>query len=184
MTTAARTAGAPAAVGPPAAAVGAVRAALLEHARAAGDDVVRRARQEADDLIARAQSEAQQVSDRAAVEGEADAAAALATEQARARRRARGVVLAAQAEAYATLREQVRQQVRALADDPHWPRWRAALERLARGALEADGDAVVEPLPDGVRVTSGSRSLTVTLSDLADAAVDELGADVEGLWRP
>ena len=172
------------AVGPPASAVGPVRAALLDHARAQGDGVVRRARQEADAVITRAQHEAQQLSARAAAEGEADAAAALATEQASTRRRARGVVLAAQASAYAMLREQVRQQVRALADDAQWPRRRTALERLAREALAPGGGAVVvEPLPDGVRATTGSRSITLTLADLADAAVDELGGEVERLWR-
>ncbi|KQX64535.1 hypothetical protein ASD06_10310 [Angustibacter sp. Root456] len=162
-----------------------MRAALMDHARAEGDELVRAARREADELISRADGEARALAARAAAEGQADAAAALAADQARSRRRARGVVLAAQARAYRALREQVRAEARQLADSAGWSRWCDALEILARQALQpASYDPQVERLPDGVRATSGTRSITVTLADLADAAVDELGADVEELWRP
>ncbi|MGN6612609.1 MAG: hypothetical protein ACTHLJ_12625 [Angustibacter sp.] len=162
-----------------------VREAMLAHAHAESDAVVRQARHDADELIARARAEAQELAEQAAHEGEADAAAALASEQAGARRRARGVVLGAQAQVVEALRERVRSQVAGLADDPDWPRHQDALARAAEGALAADaGDTRVERLCDGVRVTSGSRSVTLTLAALADAAVDELGTEVERLWQP
>ncbi|MGN6302192.1 MAG: hypothetical protein ACTHN8_14020 [Angustibacter sp.] len=158
---------------------------MLDHARAEGDELVRRARQEADEAISRAEAEARRMADRAAADGQAEAAAALNTEQARSRRRARGVVLAAQAKAFAALREQVRREVASLTDDPRWAQRRAAMEHLARQALGPDAaSAHADPLPDGVRVSSGSRSITLTVADLADAAVDGLGSDVESLWRP
>jgi vacuolar-type H+-ATPase subunit H len=163
--------------------LGAVREALLAQAHRRADAELAEARREADALVAQAEHEARGVVSRARSEGEADATSALAGERARARRRARAVVLASQRSAYEALRDTARAEAASLADSPQWPRLRAVLEQRARAALGAD-DAVVELVPAGVVVSSGSRRVQVTLPGLAEAAVDALGPGAEQLWAP
>jgi vacuolar-type H+-ATPase subunit H len=163
--------------------LGPVREALLAQAHHGADAELSTARHEADALVADAEREARGVVARAREEGDADAAVALAGEQARARRRARAVVLAAQRSAYDTLRESVRERAGALAEGPQWPQLRAELERRARAALDAD-DAVVQDVPAGVALTSGSRQVLITLPALAQDALDALGPEVQQLWAP
>ncbi len=168
-------------------ALGPVREALLTRAHHAADAVVGTARAEAAQVVHDAEQQATAVVERARAEGEADAATALASDRAKARRRARGVVLVAQQQAYEELRERVRERARAISGDPSWPSLRAVLESRARAALGPPGDGealTVEDVPGGVRVTAASRRATATLDALADAALGALGPEVEQLWSP
>jgi vacuolar-type H+-ATPase subunit E/Vma4 len=157
-----------------------VRAALLAHAHEDADRAVHEARVDADAALARARDEARAAVDQARAEAETDAVTALAVDQGRARRRARSLVLAAQRAAYDDLVAAARDGVRALLDDEHWPRMSDALVRRVREALGPD--AQVEPVADGVVGRAGERVLDLRLAALADAAVEALGPEVEGLW--
>lgn len=132
-----------------------VRQALL--AAAAADAARTRAAADAraDAVLARARAEADRLVAEARAQGEAGAAVVLRASRARARREARGLVLAAQRSAYDELRRQARVEARRLVGD-------------VGGPSEVRAGRHIEWSPDA----------------LADDAVDALGAELEKLWAP
>lgn len=91
--------------------------------------------------------------------------------------------LTAQREALEELRARSAAAVRALRDDPCYPRLLDRLGALARAAGGAD--LVIEEQPDGgVLAEAPGRIVDCTLTALAARAVDALGAEVERLWAP
>lgn len=157
-----------------------VRAALLAHAHEDADRAVHAARAEADAAVDRARDEARATVDRARAEAESDAVAVLAVDQGRARRRARALVLAAQRAAYDDLVAAAHVAVREPVDDEHWPEMRETLVRRVHDALGPD--AQVELVADGVVGRAGERVLDLRLAALADAQIEALGPEIEGLW--
>jgi len=160
-----------------------VRAALLARTRQECARLVAEADEEAARELAAALDRARQVREVARAEGAADAASLARVELARARREARSTLLRAQRVAHDDLRAKVRGDVAALRDDPAYPAFLERVERLARAALGPEA-VVTEDPAGGVVGQAGDRRASYTLVALADRVVDELGADLEGLWRP
>jgi vacuolar-type H+-ATPase subunit E/Vma4 len=165
-----------------AAALGPVREALLARAHAEANELVRAAQSEAEAQVARAETQARAVVDEARREGEADAAAALAAERARARRRARALVLRAQRSVYEALREASRMGALSLQDEPAWPMMRQRLVARARDLLGPEAE--IREVPGGITSRQGPRRVDLTVTSLADAHVAALGPEVEKLWLP
>jgi len=154
-----------------------LRAALIARARADADRLCADAETAGRELLAGAGEEAEALLAKARAQGETDAAAMFASEMDRARRSARGVVLAAQRAAYNELRQRALTAVRGLLSDPAR---RARLATVLRSQL--DDQAVIHEHPDGgiVAETSDGRSVDASIEKLVDNAVGEL--DLEQLW--
>lgn len=155
-----------------------LRAALLSQAQAGSDAVRADADADGELLLVAARDEADRLLSRARAQGEVEAAARQAVEQARTRRAARAVVLAAQREAYDELVRQARVAVGSLLEDPAT---RTRLEAVVRRRL-GDPDATVVPHPDGglVGETADGRRVDASVAALVDSALTEI--DVEQLW--
>jgi hypothetical protein len=138
---------------------------------------------EAEAIRRDASQQAEAVRHEARVQGEADGQGVLVAERARARRRARATVLAAQGEAYTKLRDRARLAVAALREDPGYP---ALRDRLTAEATEMVGaDASVTESPEGgVVAEAPGRRAALTLTALADRVLDLPGLDLEALWTP
>lgn len=160
-----------------------VRDALLQQARTNAAAELARADADVAACIAAARTQAEHITADAHAQGEADAATLLAADRARARRHAHTIVLRAQQAAYAQLRRRSREAARELRADPGYGDLLGRLAELVRRQLGRD--AVVREHPDGGVVGDApGRHVEITLDHLADRAVDELGADLAGLWSP
>lgn len=158
-----------------------VREELLAHARADAERVLAESDADAAATLAAARSEANAILEAARAEGESDAAVVLSAKRARLRRQARALVLVAQREAYDNLRSQVIEALSAIRDDPGYARWRDRLTEQARRVLGPE--AVVSEAPEGgVLAEANGRRVVYTLVGLADRVIEEMGAEVEGLW--
>lgn len=160
-----------------------VRAWLVASARAEAGQVRAAAAADGERLLARARAEAEAILTEAGRQGAADGAALAAAERARQRRRARGLVLKAERQAYEALQERSRAAARGLHKDPGYPALRQRLTRLALAA--AGPGAVVAEQPDGgvVAEAPGVR-VDCSLDRLAARAVEALGGEVARLWTP
>lgn len=126
--------------------------------------------------------------------GRAEAESLAATERAQARRKARGVVLRAQAEAHEELRRRVRDGVRALRTEPCYPMLLDRLADLARAVAcaetaggepgAAQAPTLEEPAGGGVVAVAPGLRIDLSAEALADRAVELLGAEVMRLWEP
>jgi vacuolar-type H+-ATPase subunit E/Vma4 len=160
-----------------------LREALLSRARADAAATLAAADTSSAEAMTEAQHEADAILAEARATGRADAAVVLAGERARAARTARGVILAAQREAYEAMRRRARDAVSGLRDDPSYPALLEALRRRAR--LELGPEAVLREHPRGGVVGEGAgRRVEYTLDDLADEVVDRLGPELDGVWAP
>ena len=160
-----------------------LRRALLADAQAGTQHILAEADARAAATVAEAERQGSALVERARSDAHAGAAIVAAKELARARRRARTLVLAARRELYDELVRQARAAAHALHDDPVYAelldRWAAA----ARAQL--GDDAVLEldpPGAGGVRATSGARSVDYTLDTLVERCLDRLGGELERLW--
>ncbi|WP_169947057.1 V-type ATP synthase subunit E family protein [Microbispora sp. H11081] len=160
-----------------------VAEALLRQARQDADAVTHAARRGAAQTIEDARRQAREIIDAAREQGEAEGKAYSAATRARSARQARRTELAARRDALEELRRRAGEAVRALRDEPGYPR---LVERLAELAREAGGDdLVVREHPGGGVVAEGpGRRVDCSLEALAGRAVDALGAEVERLWAP
>ncbi|MCH0539679.1 hypothetical protein I3F58_08880 [Streptomyces sp. MUM 203J] len=160
-----------------------VRAALLRAAHADAERRLAEAHREAATVTERAGRRAAAIRLEARRAGARDGAGRARLALARARASARARVLEARREAYEELRRLTRERVRALRQDPGYPRLTAGLTRRARGLLGPD--AAVEEAPcGGVVARSGGRWADWSLDALADRAVERLGFRVPELWEP
>jgi len=158
-----------------------VRAELLRRANAEAQQVIADAEGEAQRIVENASHTARQLVDQARAAGEAAGARVAAIEEASLRRGLRREVLAAQEEAYRVWRRRAREAVLGLRDDPDYPRWKEALSRSARATL-GDDARVVEDSAGGVLAQLGRRGLDLSLSAIADHAIDEIAPEADGLW--
>lgn len=161
-----------------AAALAPVREALLAAARADADTVDARSRADAEQVLAAAREQADRALARAHQAGEADAADAVARDEAAARHRARSVVLRARRLAYEQLRADVREAAARLRDEPDYPEIRRRLAGTARRLLgpqaqirDCDGGGVVAVLR--------GRQVDLSLRGFADRATDAVAAGLE-----
>lgn len=161
-----------------------LQAALLSAAEADARATLERAHDDAEKTVADARRQADDLRARARAEGERDAEIIRRDQSARARRRARGVVLAAQSAALAELRAAVYEQLRQAWDDPVGHD--AIRSRLVDAAQASLGAACeVAELPDGgIVATLGRARVSYRLTDLADDVIEGLGDTLDRLWSP
>lgn len=154
-----------------------LRVALIARANAEADRVRAAAEADGQRLIAKANDEVATLLSSARAEGEAEAAALLADEAARARQAARSIVLGAQRAAYDELRRRACAAVHALLEDPAM---RGRLAAVLRSQLGED--AVIHAQPDGglQAITSNGRSIDASIGALVSSAVTEM--DLGRLW--
>jgi vacuolar-type H+-ATPase subunit E/Vma4 len=160
-----------------------VREALIARARAEAAALLAAADADAAAALAEAQRQVEELRAQARMQGEADGAAVLARERSSARRQAREVVMTARREAYEELVRQTRRAVTRLRAASSYPALLVALR--AQVSTDPGRDVAVTEHPEGGLVAVGEhRRLEFGLVDLADAAIQRLGPEVEGLWQP
>lgn len=158
-----------------------VRKHLLAVAGRDAEQVLRAARAQAAARLAQARVDALAMVEQGRQAGLELAAVSVARELARARREARGVVLAAQEEIRQQVREEARRAATGWSAGPEAERLRAALVARARAALGSD--AQLRETPDGgVRGAAGSRRVDLSLATLVDRVLDERAQEVSRLW--
>ncbi|MFJ9902215.1 hypothetical protein ACIRVK_04800 [Streptomyces sp. NPDC101152] len=160
-----------------------VRAELLRAAHADAEAVMDRAEQEAATLLDRARAEASAILEEARQQGEADGAAAARDRLVRARREARSRTLAARREAYETLRHNTAVRVGKVRRTAEYAELRKRLERRARVLLGPTAEVTEHPGGGVVACTPGRR-VDLSLTALADRALDRMGGEVRSLWEP
>ena len=160
-----------------------VSEALLAHAHRDAAAVLSDADASVAATLDAARAEAAALRADARERGELDGAAILAGERAKAARQARSLVLAQRHAAYESLRRRARDAVSELRHDPSYPALQDALRERATRELGPDARLWEHERGGTVGEVEGRR-VPYALDDLADVAVDQLGADVEDLWSP
>jgi vacuolar-type H+-ATPase subunit E/Vma4 len=159
-----------------------VRVALLAEAETEADGLVSRADEQAAAQVRQAEEQKAALVHRARTEGEAAAALEAAAELARARRRARRVVLEAQRAAYDDVRQQAHVAAQRLRSGE---RYQELLDRLvARVREELGPDAEIErdPPDGGVIGRLENRRVDHTLPALVERCLARNAVDLERLW--
>ncbi|MFJ8113326.1 hypothetical protein [Streptomyces sp. NPDC096132] len=160
-----------------------VRAGLLRAAHADADTLLARAGREAAARLDQARAEARAILDDARRQGEADGADAARDLLVRARREARSRTLSARREPYEQLRREAAERVRELRRADGYASVRERLQRRARAVLGPDAQ-VTEHADGGVVARTPGRRVDLSLTALADRALDGMGAEVRNLWEP
>ncbi|HUZ88584.1 MAG TPA: V-type ATP synthase subunit E [Candidatus Acidoferrales bacterium] len=149
------------------------------HAQA--DAILGDARTQAQQIMAKAKADAHDLIDHAEKEGDMAAELDTSREWTTARRRARGIILAAQSAVYDELRAAVSAAIRS---DPRYP---SLLHELADSAHRHLGPgAEVSVDTGGTRVVTASskhRHVDWSLDSIAKESLDRLGTGIEELWR-
>ncbi|CAL9656869.1 V-type proton ATPase subunit E [Streptomyces sp. enrichment culture] len=160
-----------------------VRAELLRAAHADADALLARTGRQAATLLDDARAEARAILDEARRQGEADGSDAARDLLVRARREARSRTLAARREAYEGLRREAAERVGRLRRTDGYAALRAGLEHRARVLLGAAAE-VSEHADGGVVARAPGRRIDLSLTALADRALDRMGGEVRSLWEP
>jgi vacuolar-type H+-ATPase subunit E/Vma4 len=158
-----------------------VREALLRQASADGVAAVAAARDQGVNRVEAARRQAERIVARAQADGERTARALVAPEIVSARRQAHEMVLAAQRRLYEELKNQSRSAALELRADPGYPQMMRALADRARAAL-GPGARIIQSPQGGVVGTRGSLRLDLTLPELVDRALEDMGSEVRRLW--
>ena len=160
-----------------------LREALLDQTRADAERRLAAADERVEAVLAEAEERGAASVEQARAEGFAAAAIGGTHDEARARRRARTLVLAAKRELCEELHRQALTAAHALRQDPAYP---GLLERLSAVARAQLGEgAVLEidpPGAGGIRASSGARHVDYTLDALVERCLEQLGARLERLW--
>jgi vacuolar-type H+-ATPase subunit E/Vma4 len=160
-----------------------VRAGLLREAHADEEALLTRTEREAATLLDQARAEARAILDEARRQGEADGADAARDLLVRARREARSRMLTARREAYEELRRETAERVRGLRRSEDYASIRERLEHRAGILLGPDAE-VSEHADGGVVARAPGRRGDLSLTALADHALDRIGGEVRSLWEP
>ncbi|MEU0216600.1 hypothetical protein ABZ281_16395 [Streptomyces sp. NPDC006265] len=160
-----------------------VRAGLLRAAHADVETLLAQAEREAAARLDQARAEARAILDEARRQGEADGSDAARDLLVRARRDARSRTLAARREAYQQLRHETAERVRALRGTNGYASLRAWLEQRARVLLGSAAEISEHP-DGGVVARAPGRWVDLSLTTLADRAVDRMRGEVRSLWKP
>ncbi|MFC4463626.1 hypothetical protein ACFPH6_03240 [Streptomyces xiangluensis] len=160
-----------------------VREELLRAAHADAEALLARTEREAAALLDQARAEARAILDEARRQGESDGADAARDLLVRARREARSRALAARRKSYDELRLEAAERVRELRGTDGFASLRERLEHRARVLLGADAE-VSEHADGGVVARVPGRRVDLSLTALADRALDRMGAEVRRLWEP
>jgi vacuolar-type H+-ATPase subunit E/Vma4 len=158
-----------------------VRNHHLAVARERADALLGDARAQARRIVSKSSADAAALIEHAEKEGEEAAELDTSREWTAARRRARGIILAARQGACRDLQAAVAAAVRA---DPRYP---ALLERLANEArrrLGPGADVDIDTSGDlGVSATRKDRHIDWSLDSLVVEGIERLGPEIEELWR-
>jgi vacuolar-type H+-ATPase subunit E/Vma4 len=158
-----------------------VRMHHLAAARAQAEAIVSEARAQSGQIHARSAADAEALITHAQQEGEDAAALDTSREWITARRRARGIILAAQRDAFDRLRAAAATAVRS---DPRYPALLARLADTARRQLGPGAEVTTDPDGErGVRATRKSRHVNLSLEEMVEQSLERLGPAVEELWR-
>ena len=144
--------------------------AVIDAARAEGDERLLAARRQADEEVARARRRAELTA-----AARADRAVDVA------RRTAHTMLLGTDAEIWDELTDQVRRAAASMPDDPRYPALVDALERLARRQLGPEA-AVDRCAGGGLTAWAGDRRVDYRLATLADRVLDLIADDMEASW--
>jgi len=164
-------------------AVDPLRTALLDEVREEIDRMLADVDARVVAKLAEAERQGAQLVEQARAEGAAAAGVEGARHHARARTRARTLILSAQRELYLELERQVGEHARALRDDPGYPVLLERLSDAAQAQLGADAVLEIDP-PDGggIRASKGDRHVDYTVDALAERCLARLGGKLEQLW--
>jgi vacuolar-type H+-ATPase subunit E/Vma4 len=158
----------------------AVRSHHLAAAREHADAILRDARAQAQQIRDKSAADAAAMMARAEQEGADAAELDTVREWTGARRRARTLILAAQSDAYSSLRAAITTAVRAD------PRYAVLLQRLvdvARRRLGPGAEIVIDTDGDrGVTATRMNRHIDWTLGKIVEQSLERLGPRIEELW--
>lgn len=158
-----------------------VRERLLADARREAEQVLTAAREQARTRLDQARGAADVTVEQGRRAGAELAAEAVTRELARARREARGAVLAAQEETRVRVRSAAQAAATAWSTGPDAARVRRALVAEIHAVLGAD--AVVHGTADGgVTATAGSHRVDLSLTTVVDQVLDERAQEVSRLW--
>lgn len=160
-----------------------VRSGLLRAAHADADALLARTEREAAARLDQARAEARAILDEARRQGEADGADAARDLLVRARREARSRTLSARRKPYEDLRREAAERVRELRRADGYAALRERLEQRAR-VLLGTGAEVTEHADGGVVAQVPGRRVDLSLTVLAERALDSMGAEVRSLWEP
>ena len=160
-----------------------VRAGLLRAAHADTEALLARTEREAAALLDQTRAEARAILDDARRQGESDGADAARDLLVRARREARSRTLAARREAYDGLRREVVERAGDLRLANGYASVRERLEHRARVLLGPSAEVSEHP-DGGVVARAPGRRVDLSLTALADRALDRMGAEVRSLWTP
>ncbi|WP_406411460.1 hypothetical protein [Streptomyces sp. NBC_01614] len=160
-----------------------VRAGLLRAAHSDAEVLLARAEREADALVEQARTKARTILDEARRQGEADGADTARGLLVKARRDARSRILAVRRESYEELRRAAAERVRELRGTSGYASLRERLERRARVLLGPRVEVSEHP-EGGVVGRAPGRRVDLSLAELADRALDRMGAEVRSLWEP
>jgi len=158
-----------------------LRTALLARARAEAEACVVQMRIRTASELDAASAAADQAVHDARIRGETEGAAAVAVEDAAARRQTRTLLLAARRSVYEQLRTQVQSDVRRLHGEPIYRDLRDTMTSAGRSLIGPG--ASVREVDDGCVIEASGRRVEVTLESLADWALDGVLADLPG-WTP
>ncbi|MDF3149695.1 hypothetical protein, partial [Streptomyces sp. T21Q-yed] len=101
----------------------------------------------------------------------------------RARREARSRALTARRTSYEELRREAAERVRELRRNDDYPSLRERLEHRARVLLGPAAETT-EQADGGVVVQAPGRRVDLSLTALADRALDRMGGEARSLWEP
>lgn len=164
--------------------LGPLRRALLSAAEVEADSTARAAATEAAGELSLAEARVADVLARVRAEA-ADAAAREALRVVgRARSDAGGIVLRARRDAYDELCARVTEAALELRHDPGYGRLLETLQASARALLGEDAILEIDPPGvGGVRASSGSRYVDLSLPALAKRSLDSFGPELELAWQ-
>jgi hypothetical protein len=158
-----------------------VRNHHLAAARARADALLRDARVQAQQILSKSSDGAAALIENAEKEGAEAAALDTSREWTAARRRARGIILAAQEGVYGDLQAAAAAAVHA---DPSYPVLLARLADEARRRLGPGADVDVDASGDlGVCATRKDRHIAWALDSIVRDSIERLGPEIEELWR-
>lgn len=160
-----------------------VRAELLRAAHTEAKVLLDRAERDAAARVDEARVEARTILDAARRRGEADGADAARDLLVRARREARSRILSARRESYEELRRQAAERMREVRRTDEYPSLRQRLEHRAR-VLLGPGAEITEHADGGVVAQTSGRRVDLSLTALADRALDRMGGEARTLWEP
>ncbi|MFJ4696216.1 hypothetical protein [Streptomyces sp. NPDC088766] len=159
-----------------------VRAELLRAAHADAEALFARAGREAAARLGQAEDRARSILEEARLQGEADGAEAARGRLVRARREAGSRTLSARREPYEELRRRAAERVRELRRTDGYAGLCERLEQRARTLLGPDAE-VTEPADGGVMAQVPGKLVDLSLTALADRALDSMAAEVRTLWE-